>query len=120
MYELREKLVDLVYEAHNAVTDKAIENRSTFGMSYSEQIETETDHLIANGVTVQQWISVTEWLPKKEGDYLVASTKGKVGYSHFFPEREIVPGKVRDAVFCYPGVTHWMPLPEPPKEVPNV
>lgn len=78
--------------------------------------ETIADHLLANGVTVQKWIPATEWLPEKEGDYLVTTNKGKVAESHFFPERDIAPWKHMDAVFCYPGVTHWMPLPEPPKE----
>lgn len=76
------------------------------------------DYLLANGVTVQQWIPVPERLPDKEGNYLVATNKGKVAESHFFPECDIVPWKHRDAVFCYPGVTHWMPMPEPPKEAP--
>lgn len=76
------------------------------------------DFLIANGVTIQKWIPVTERLPEKEGNYLVATNKGKAAESHFFPECDIVPGKHRDAVFCYPGVTHWRPLPEPPKEAP--
>ena len=73
------------------------------------------DHLLANGVTIQKWIPV-ENPPEKEGNYLVATNKGKVAESHFFPECDIVPWKRRDAVFCYPGATHWMPLPEPPKE----
>ena len=30
------------------------------------------DHLIANGVTVQKWIPVTERLPDADGNYLVA------------------------------------------------
>lgn len=74
------------------------------------------DYLLANGVTVQKWIPVSERLPEKEGNYLVATIKGNVAESYFFPECDIVPGIHRDAVFCYPGVTHWMPLPEPPKE----
>lgn len=73
------------------------------------------DHLLANGVAIQQWIPV-ENPPEKEGNYLVATNKGKVAESHFFPECDIVPWKHRDAVFCYPGATHWTHLPKPPKE----
>lgn len=32
------------------------------------------NHLLANGVTVQKWIPVTERLPEKEGQYLIWTT----------------------------------------------
>ncbi len=80
------------------------------------------DHLIANGVTVQQWIPVTERLPEKNGEYLCRwinksvgdaeyeSTYGSFGYWFDFWEDEY-----KDWI-AYDGITHWMPLPEPPKE----
>lgn len=51
---MREKLIELLCKAHNAVTDRCIENGSwsKWGMSYAEQLETEADSLIANGVTI--------------------------------------------------------------------
>ena len=49
---MREKLIELLCKAHNAVTDKSLENDSEFGMTYAEQLETEADSLIANGVTI--------------------------------------------------------------------
>ncbi len=54
MTGMREKLIELLCKAHNAVTDRCIENGSwsKWGMSYAEQIETEADSLIANGVTI--------------------------------------------------------------------
>ena len=48
----REKMLELAYAARNAVTDKCIENHSTFGMSYAEQIETEVDYMISKGATI--------------------------------------------------------------------
>lgn len=48
----RKKMIALVTEAHNAVTDKAITNHSTFGMPYSEQIAIEADTLMDKGVVV--------------------------------------------------------------------
>lgn len=71
------------------------------------------EKLISNGVTVQEWISVTERLPEsgKEG-VLIALRWEEVGIgwcedgrwsSEFVNEYE--EGEV----------THWMPLPEPPK-----
>lgn len=74
------------------------------------------DHLIANGVTIQQWIPAMKRLPDKEGSYPVFTCKGTEAYSYFFPERDIAPGVHKEAMFCWPGVTHWMPLPKPPKE----
>ena len=49
---MREKLIELLCKAHNAITDKSLENDSKFGMTYAEQIETEADSLIASGVTI--------------------------------------------------------------------
>lgn len=71
------------------------------------------EKLIANGVTVQEWISVNDRLPEnvKEG-LLIALRWGEVDIgwcedgrwgSEFVDEYE--DGEV----------THWMPLPKPPK-----
>lgn len=67
------------------------------------------DYLIANGVTIQNWIPVTERLPgigelvfvcagdHMDSNYLESSDEWGFGFEH--------------------RITHWMPLPEPPKEV---
>ena len=39
------------------------------------------DHLIANGVTIQQWIPVTERLPTTDGRFMV-TIKGRSGKPH--------------------------------------
>lgn len=70
------------------------------------------DHLIANGVTVQEerrWISVTERLPKKPTKCLVYTKRGEYdGYEITYYNEGFY--------LQYSDVTHWMPLPEPPKE----
>lgn len=73
------------------------------------------DHLIANGVTVHQWISVEERLPEIGVRVLLLDKHGHIlerelyrfidGFLCFRPDG-LVPGK---------HITHWMPLPEPPK-----
>ena len=81
----------------------------------------EADALLANGLTVQEWISVKDRLPEEEGWYLVYTT----------PNRE--HKSINKAMFCkgyawgnfepywrgagghWANVTHWMPLPQPPK-----
>lgn len=86
------------------------------------------DHLIANGVTVaynlsstepltncQQWIPVTKMLPNTGAVVLVFSNKdgvniGKyVGYGGFVVRKWDIHSKPA-------RTTHWMPLPQPPKE----
>ena len=82
-------------------------------LSCDEQVQRIADHLIMNGVTVQEWISVKDRLPEnvKEG-LLIALRWGAVDIgwcedgrwgSQFVDEYE--DGEV----------THWMPLPFPPK-----
>ena len=77
------------------------------------------DHLIANGVTVQKWIPVTERLPEKYGKYLcIYVFDESAGYPHieaisYYPTMTRFQGEGS----CGMRVTHWMPLPEPPKEV---
>ena len=109
--DVREKLVELIVW---------IEDQMTRAYPYTTdqfRIETTVDHLIANGVTVQEWIPVTELLPDENNRWVLCLCVGgamevlKFDYA------------MRDWDAQYPGrcymenyVTHWMPLPEPPKE----
>lgn len=65
------------------------------------------DHLLANGVTMQEWISVKDRLPDPFVDVLV-SRNGKISIDYY----------EEDGSFAYDfkgrRVTHWMPLPQPP------
>lgn len=75
------------------------------------------DHLIANGVTVQKWNSAKtppkDW--KGEGGYLT-------NYYVYTPDYGVDIGNYMGAAnrwLCMGmpcNVTHWMPMPEPPKE----
>ena len=116
MANTREKLIELF---------RAIAHENCFG-----SIEKIADHLIANSTTIQQWIPVTERLPEVvskhntgRGDYtdsirvLCACVKAdgkkmvKEGYCRVYSDGYIrwkIPGTIHT-------VTHWMPLPEPPK-----
>ena len=70
--------------------------------------EEHADHLIANGVTVQQWIPVSERLPEENTAVMTYRESGiEVEYRWHkgWDNDEFTP--------C--PVTHWMPLPEPPK-----
>jgi hypothetical protein len=76
------------------------------------------DHLIANGVTLQQWIPVTERLPETGGYYLVHQMNPKFRTS-FIQHARYSETKERwlgaQAMCSLDYVTHWMPLPNPPK-----
>lgn len=83
-----------------------------------EQATYLADYLVKNGVTVQEWISVDDRLPEEKGEYLVAyhpcywdDVKEDVTYTGIDTFR----GKRTWAKNKFQRITHWMPLPEPPK-----
>ena len=106
--DVREKLVELLRE-----------------VQYLGGLEEKiADHLIAHGVTVQEWISVKDRLPE-----LIPCNAGTA-----YSEGVIVWTDNRKAMIAvWDGIdflcaadyweawgeeiTHWMPLPKPPKEV---
>ena len=111
--DIREKLVDLIIDAKR--TDPETE-------SFAEYL---ADHLITNGVTVQEWISVDDRLPdNKEYDWVLAQVVEDNGFMHIPTVMEYRQSKNdwfeetygwlsdHNGVFT---VTHWMPLPQPPK-----
>ena len=92
--------------------------------------EEAANYLIAHGVTVQEWISVDDRLPSDEQDVLVIAHgwDGRLVYvgSHKRVEAQKswitgITNKSSEwllwgwSYLKEPMVTHWMPLPEPPK-----
>lgn len=76
------------------------------------QIHAITDYLLANGVVAQEWISVKDQEePTENGTYLC--------HGYWFGSRR---KQTETADFCGEWniannfiLTHWMPLPQPPK-----
>lgn len=83
---------------------------------YPSEREELADGFIANGVTVQEWVSVTERLPEA-GSYVVCIAK-RNPFSRFMPmvARIDKNGWTNPTTEQYISeVTHWMPLPEMPE-----
>ena len=102
--DVREKLVDLIIDAKRTDPETG---------SFTEYL---ADHLITNGVTVQEWISVEDELPEV-GGYVVCIAK-RNPFSGFMPmvARIEKNGWVNPMTEQYISeVTHWMPMPELPK-----
>ena len=114
--DVREKLLWLIAKAKYICAN-----------DYSDHTEDEyiADTLLDNGVTVQEWISVEDRLPdNKENDWVLAQVVEKNGFMHIPKVMEYRQSKndwyeetygwlsEHNGVFT---VTHWMPLPQPPK-----
>ena len=56
------------------VREKLAEILADAGMGKTER-NFLADQLIANGVTVQEWVSVNDSLPEKDGQYLIFTTQ---------------------------------------------
>jgi hypothetical protein len=111
----REKLIEIL-------------RKPIFPHELADPTEAVADYLLDNGVTVakdtnvpSKWIPVTEKLPKPYVDVLILRKKlnGK-GYfqniDHIYIDNMEKPAWFTDVVMWKSIVTHWMPLPEPPKE----
>ena len=122
--DVREKLVELLKEVVAIQQCGFGDPRPTY--------ETAARYLISHGVTVQEWISVDDRLPEEDGSYLVTTNsfgnRQSVKFRWFAKDGENVDAYdlagQKDVWYLYDSecgyvsinsVTHWMPLPEPPK-----
>ena len=132
--DVSEKLVELLNEVQETGVN---EIPAGFGCT-REYVKNEkvASHLIAHGVTVQEWISVKDGLPE-EHDCFFTSFYGTEKWQDgmflkcsnaVLASVEYEDGKIRvKAIITKDGkwdlsklyraskVTHWMPLPQPPK-----
>ena len=118
MPNTREKLVELLADLDcNAEYCNDCEFAKDIDGCVRRQKEIIADRLIAHGVTVQEWISVKDRLPEEGETVLV------FGYWHekFQPLMcYLSPHRKGEWFTTVAGqqvytVTHWMPLPQPPK-----
>lgn len=113
--DMREKLVELLADSvyENVELDDGY-------VGYEVNNEQIADYLIAKGVTVQEWISVTERLPKPYVDVVVCrhdllGRANTVGLEYITITHDEIPVWSKDYMTWKSKVSHWMPLPEAPK-----
>ena len=104
--DVRKKLVEIVKKAAYSSLPS---NTEDFHLNMF------VTNLLSHGVTVQEWISVTERLPEKGEEVLVFDTRENwTGFAWLRPD-ETWTALGFDFPFDLGEVTHWMPLPQPPK-----
>ena len=106
--DVREKLVELLTGFYGCDP-----------MYYNVDALAIADHLVSNGVTVQEWISVKDRLPEDSNDGFadaVLVTDGFVQHMAYFVGGEwrfAESGEIKEPMWY--RITHWMPLPQPAK-----
>ena len=100
--DVREKLIEIL-------------RKPIFPHELVDPTEAVADYLLDSGVTVQEWISVTERVPEEKVNCIVH-------YKHAYCDNDdywaigicFYDGEKFQLSPAY-KVTHWMPLPDPPK-----
>ena len=107
--DVREKLVELLDEvackADSEQCQKCVK-QDCVHCAY----ENVADHLITKGVTLQNWVSTDDRFPEENGIYLTFNKKKQYEFHMFQTGKRMWQG-----IWEEDGVTHWMPLPQPPK-----
>ena len=95
--DVREKLVELLTNSPQLDV-----------LDWTTGWEEAANYLIAHGVTVQEWIPVSE-PPKEKGTYIVCTDKGGILLGHWYGKEWNVGGGAKK------HLAYWMKKPEPPK-----
>ena len=126
--DVREKLVELLLQEDNVCEPS---DCKYCGVKGSCGYYRTADRLIANGVTVQEWINSEEMLPEfpclaidvngnsvfipdgiltikdKHGEWCINASLAK--------EVRLIDGTKMDALIWENRIAYWMPIPHPPK-----
>ena len=108
--DVREKLIEIL-------------RKPIFPHELVDPTEAVADYLLDSGVTVQEWISVDDMMPDSCGFPCLLCGKNSFGQIRVF---EGFTGYMERGKFEWHSnqkdididvwtITHWMPLPQPPK-----
>ena len=86
--------------------DVAIDQLRQLGIGFGEKVEAQ----------LPKWISVEERLPQSLAEVLICDDKGRMVVGHYDEDDGRFWECVNTDTFHSVNATHWMPLPEPPKE----
>lgn len=130
--DVREKLVELILNADN---DENLGAYDLYELTHecTGCAEYFADYLIANGVTVQEWIDSEEMLPQfpclaldvngnsvfiPDGILTIKDNHGEWCIdASLAKEVRLVDGTKIDVLLWENRIAYWMPLPQPPNEV---
>ena len=112
--DVREKLVELIEQSGACFDCFPVAGYE------KEEIEKIASHLIAHGVTVQEWYSASN-PPEEDGTYLVQTNTGTITTARFYAFKSFPATKYLPACHRSPSwqsnrnVVKWTFLPQPPK-----
>ena len=113
--DVREKLVELKKMLRECLHF----NYDEFSCDMSLDVDLTAENIIANGVTVQEWISVKDRLPEVGSIVLVSDNETDCHiwqYTNYSERGVAMPWMDEFGIPCKTEeITHWMPLPQPPK-----
>ena len=115
--DVREKLIELLTNSPQLDV-----------LDWATGWEEAANYLIAHGVTVQEWISVTERLPEQPPNRVDEQGRswstqdidcivydGKIVFAaHYSFQNKFF--WYSDTLHPLKNITHWMPMPEPPED----
>lgn len=112
---MRDRLIDVFTHL-----DEHISYKEEYGILFDTPFVKAVEYVLQmlKGVTVQEWISVEDRLPDKGGCYLIHQKAetwiGEViQTAHWNETAQNFRGAQAGCFMEF--VTHWMPLPQPPK-----
>ena len=104
--DVREKLIGLIANAKYICAN-----------DYSDHTEDEyiADTLLDNSVTVQEWVSVNDRLPEEKVNCIVHYKHAYCDNDDYWAIGICFYDGEKFRIGCAYKVTHWMPMPQPPK-----
>lgn len=99
--------------------DTDIVRQDRVALNLLEQVLYDIQH-VPTLTPPNEWVSVEDELPARDGIYLVYTTRGSVTTAHFYAEKIFRDDYKRKASWQgNRNVTHWTPLPAPPDRRPQ-